>query len=150
MTLTRTRRSSRRSPGGPFGGTLRAWAPPAALRPSGPRRRRRASLSPRPAAPAQRRNDQRQARELQERAILPALQCEAGQDHPQGRFASHVMAYGHPCALIFPGSDRRLSEGWSGLVARHPKEFSPDAEHQTLFTLYRQRTGPRIHTSSAA
>ena len=30
-------------------------------------------------------------------AILPALQCEAGQDHPPGRFASHVMASGHPC-----------------------------------------------------
>ena len=43
MTLTRTRRSSRRSPGGPSGETLRAWAPLAALRPSGPRRRRRAS-----------------------------------------------------------------------------------------------------------
>ena len=54
-------------------------------------------LSPRPTAPAGRRNDQRQARELQERAILPALQCEAGQDLPQERFASHVMAYGHPC-----------------------------------------------------
>ena len=59
--------------------------------------------SPQPAAPAGRRNDQRQARELQERAILPALQCEAKQDHPQGRFASHVMAYGHPLRLIFPG-----------------------------------------------
>jgi len=53
--------------------------------------------SPRPAAPAGLCNDQRQARVLQERAILPALQFEAGQDHPQGRFASHVMAYGHPC-----------------------------------------------------
>ena len=42
MTLTRTRRSSRRLPGGPFGGTLRAWAPPA-LRPCGPRRRQRTS-----------------------------------------------------------------------------------------------------------
>lgn len=53
---------------------------------------------PGPAAPAERRNDQRQARELQKRAILPALQCEAGQDHLQERFASHVMAYGHPCS----------------------------------------------------
>jgi len=43
MTLNRTRRSSRRSQGGCSGGTLRAWAPLAALRPSGPRRRRRAS-----------------------------------------------------------------------------------------------------------
>ena len=37
------------------------------------------------------------ARELQERAILLALQCDVGQDHPQGRWrcASHVMAHGH-------------------------------------------------------
>ena len=55
-------------------------------------------LSVRPEVVAQRLNDQRQARELQERAILPALQCEAGQDHAQERFASHVMAYGHSCA----------------------------------------------------
>jgi hypothetical protein len=41
--LTQTRRSSCRSLGGFSGGTLRAWAPPAALRPFGPRRRRRAS-----------------------------------------------------------------------------------------------------------
>lgn len=33
---------------------------------------RTGDLSPRPSAPTQRRNDQRQARELQERAILPA------------------------------------------------------------------------------
>ena len=64
-------RSPRRSPGR-FRGRLRVWAPPAALRPSGPRRHRRTSSSPRPAAPAGRHNDQRQARELQERAILPA------------------------------------------------------------------------------
>ena len=40
MALIRARRRCRQSPGGPFQGTLRAWAPPAALRPSGPRRRR--------------------------------------------------------------------------------------------------------------
>ena len=91
-------RSSRRSLGRPFGGTLRAWAPPAALRPCRATAASARESSPRPAAPTQRRNDQRQARELQKRAILPALQCEAGQDHPQGRFASHVMACGHPCA----------------------------------------------------
>ena len=52
----------------------------------------------RPAAPAELRNDQCQARELQERAILLALQCDVGQDHPHRRWrcASHVMApYGH-------------------------------------------------------
>jgi hypothetical protein len=75
---------------------LRAWAPLAALRPSGHAASAR-EPSPQPAAPAGRRNDQRQTRELQERAILPALQCEARQDHPKGRFASGVMAYGHPC-----------------------------------------------------
>ena len=98
-----------------FRGRLRAWAPPAALRPSGPRRRRR-EPSPRPAAPAGRSNDQRQARELQERAILPALQCEAGQDHAQERFASHVMAYGHPCAGSSPariGAYRKDGPEWS-------------------------------------
>ena len=41
-----------------FRGTLRAWAPPAALRPSGPRRRRRAS---RPAARRTGRAPQRSA-----------------------------------------------------------------------------------------
>ena len=38
---------------------------------------------PATAARAQRHKDQHQALELQGRAILPALQCEAGQDHPQ-------------------------------------------------------------------
>ncbi len=97
IALIRTRRRSRRSLSGAFRGTSHAWAPPAALRPSGPRRRRRASCPRGPPHRLGRRNDQRQARQLQERAILPALQCAAGQDHPQGRFASHVMAYGHPC-----------------------------------------------------
>lgn len=36
----------------------------------------------RPAAPAELRNYQCQARELQERVILLALQCDVGQDHP--------------------------------------------------------------------
>jgi hypothetical protein len=43
MTLTGARRSSAGHRAGLPGGTLHAWAPPAALRPSGPRRRRRAS-----------------------------------------------------------------------------------------------------------
>jgi hypothetical protein len=62
------RRSSRRLPDGPPGELLRAWAPPAALRPSGPRRRRRAS-HPRDSTPAERRNDQRHARELQSKPL---------------------------------------------------------------------------------
>jgi hypothetical protein len=54
----------------------------------------------RPAAPAELRNDQRQARELQERVILLALQWDVGQDHPHGRWrcASHVMALRPPVA----------------------------------------------------
>ena len=88
------------------------------LRPSGPRRRRRVS---RPAARhTGARNDQRQAREMQEQAILPALQYEAAQDHPQGRFVSHVMAYGHPCADL-PRLGWCLSEGWpsANMAAPH-------------------------------
>jgi hypothetical protein len=53
---------------------------------------------------------------LQERAILPALRCEAAH-HPHERFASHVMA----CANLaddLVGFDTRLSEGWK----------QPDAE----------------------
>ena len=54
----------------------------------------------RPAVPAELRNDQCQTRELQERAILLALPCDVGQDHPQGRWrcASHVMALRPPVA----------------------------------------------------
>jgi hypothetical protein len=48
------------------------------LRPSGPRRRRRASRPRSPPHRAKRRNDQCQVRDLQERAILPAPKCEAG------------------------------------------------------------------------
>ena len=62
---------------------------------------RRAASRRQPRAPARtssRRNDQYQVHELQERAILPALQSEAGEDHAQERCASHVMAYGHSCA----------------------------------------------------
>jgi hypothetical protein len=80
----------------PFGETLRAGRRLPLLALPGTAASAR-ELSPRPAAPAERRNDRRQARKLQERAILPAPQCEAGQDHPQERFASRVMAYGHPC-----------------------------------------------------
>lgn len=29
---------------------------------------------------------------------IPALPGETGQDHPQGRFVSHGMAYGRPCS----------------------------------------------------
>jgi len=78
---------------------LRARAPPAALTKA---LRGRGGVGARvvPAAPRTRPGAATISarRELQEQAILPALQCEAGQDHPQGRFASHVMAYGHPCA----------------------------------------------------
>ena len=91
IALTDARHSSPRSSGGRIGETLRAGAPPAALRPSRATAASARQLFLRLAAPARRRNDQRQARELQERAILPALQCEAGEDHPQGRFASYVM-----------------------------------------------------------
>ena len=96
--LTRARRSSCPSPAGLTGKRCAPGRRLPLLGPPGHGGVGARHLSPRPAAPAQRRNDQRQARELQKRAILPALQCEAGQDHAQERFASHVMAYGHPCA----------------------------------------------------
>jgi hypothetical protein len=67
------------------------------LGPAGPRRRRRATC---PRGPPHRSAPQRSApgARTARAAILPALQCEAGQDHAQERFASHVMAYGHSCA----------------------------------------------------
>ena len=109
-TLTRARRSSRPSLGVPCG---ERCAPGRRLPLLGPAGHGGVGARPVPAAaaPAQRRNDQRQARELQERAILPTLQCEAGQDHAQGRFASHVIP-SSPLRVIFPGSGWRLSEGW--------------------------------------
>jgi hypothetical protein len=116
MTLTRTRRSFYRLPGEALRGTLRAWAPLAALRPSGPRRRRRASRSPRPAAPAGRRNDQGQARELQKRAILPALQCEAGQRSPARALRVTRDGLRPPLRLIFPDWSWRQLEGWPVMV----------------------------------
>jgi hypothetical protein len=82
---------------GPFGGTLRAWAPPAALRPSGPRRRRRASHPRGPprqlsaATISARRANCKSGPSSRRSSVKP------GRDHPQGRFASHVMACGHPC-----------------------------------------------------
>jgi hypothetical protein len=48
----------------------------------------------RPAAPAELRNDQCQARELQERAILLPLQCDVGQDHPHRALALRVTCDG--------------------------------------------------------
>jgi len=53
--------------------------------------------SPRPAAPARGRNDQRQARELQEQAILPALQRETEKFHSQ---KGQVMASPSPALII--------------------------------------------------
>jgi len=78
-------------------GTLRAWAPPAALSPDGHGgvgaravpATRRTGRAPQRSAPGAR---------VARAAILPALQYEAGQDHLQGRFTSRVMAYGHPCS----------------------------------------------------
>jgi len=89
MALIRERRSFPPSPGGPSGERCAPGRRLPLLALPGTAASARES-SPRPAAPAGRRDDQCQARELLERAILPALQYEAGQDHPQGRFASHV------------------------------------------------------------
>jgi hypothetical protein len=97
ITLTRTRRSSRRSSGGPSGGTVRAWAPLAALRHSVPRRRRSASRPRRPPYPPGAATISAKRASCKSGPPSGALQCEAGQDHPQGRCASHVIAYGHPC-----------------------------------------------------
>jgi len=66
MTLTRTRRNSRRSPGEPSGGRCAPGRHLPLLALTGTAASAR-ELSPRPAAPAGRRNDQRQARELQGR-----------------------------------------------------------------------------------
>src|SRR5208282_1679202 len=82
--------------GRPSGDTLSARAPPAALRPCRATAASARESFPRPAAPAPRRNDQCQALAAR-RAFLPALQCEARQDHAKERFASHVMACGHSC-----------------------------------------------------
>jgi hypothetical protein len=97
MTLTRTRRSSRRSQGrafrekrcapgrhlpllGPPGhGGVGALAVPAA---------RRTGRAPPRSAPGAR---TAKAPSSRRSSVKP------GRDHPQGRFASHVMAYGHPC-----------------------------------------------------
>jgi len=84
------------------GETLRAWAPFAALRPSGPRRRRRAS---RPRGPTHRPGAATiSARRANcKSTILPALQCEAGQRSPTRALRVTRDGLRPPLRLIFPG-----------------------------------------------
>jgi hypothetical protein len=69
-----------------------------------------------------------QVHALQEQAILPALQCEAGQDHPQGRFASHMMASGTLAADLArlglaPIGKTAQTEGWPLKYSRRCSDF---------------------------
>ncbi len=93
VPLIRARRSSRQVLGGPSRGNR--CAPGRRLPPLGPpghggvgarvfpAGRRTGSASQRSAPGAR----------AAKRAILPTLQCQAGQDHAQERFASYVLAY---------------------------------------------------------
>ena len=97
-------------------GTLRAWAPPAALSPDG-----HGGVGVR-AVPATRRTGEAPQRSAPsaraaKRAILPALQCEARQRSPARALRVTRDGLRPPLRLIFPGIPWRLSEGWPGMEA---------------------------------
>ena len=86
-------------------------APPTALGPDGPQRRRRANRT-QPGRRDQDHTDLRPTRRTSWRGscILPAPQCRTAQDHAQGRAegASHAMAQGATLDRALPRITRRL------------------------------------------